>query len=63
MCSATPPKASVRREPDVPWRQIAGFRDVLIHNYIGVDLELVWEAVAGQIPNLKRAVHRLLEAP
>ena len=48
------------REPGVPWRQIAGFRDVLVHNYIGVDLAVVWDTVAGSLPDLKAAVGRLL---
>jgi uncharacterized protein with HEPN domain len=36
--------------PDVPWRQIAGLRDVLVHQYMGVDLSGVWEVANGRIP-------------
>ena len=46
--------------PEIPWRALAGLRDVLIHQYEGVDLEKVWAIVEGDLPGLRKAIAALL---
>ncbi|MCR4406815.1 MAG: DUF86 domain-containing protein [Anaerolineae bacterium] len=48
------------RYPYVPWQDIAGMRDKLIHGYFGVDLEKVWDTVKDDVPVLKAEVAKIL---
>ncbi len=50
----------LRRIPSLPWPSIAAFRHVLVHDYLGIDLERVWEIVQEDVPKLKAAVGDLL---
>lgn len=47
--------------PDIPWRSIAGLRDKVIHGYIGVDYELLWETIDKKIPVVIEGLHRILK--
>ena len=48
------------RHPDIPWTRIVGMRDVLIHQYFGVRLQTVWNAVENRLPELKQHIKSLL---
>lgn len=48
--------------PEVQWRPIAQMRDRLIHGYLGVDYQLVWDVVHEKLPKLKHHVQRLIDS-
>ena len=46
---------------DIDWRGIAAFRNVLVHDYLGVDLKYIWDIVEHDLPELKRIIHFTLD--
>jgi uncharacterized protein with HEPN domain len=55
------PDEWTEKEPEIPWRQIAGFRDVLAHAYFAVNSSVVWAAAVEKAPFIKAACLRLLK--
>jgi uncharacterized protein with HEPN domain len=53
--------AAKEAHPEVDWYKISGFRNVLVHGYLGVDLERVWIIVERDLPSLKRAITSMLK--
>ncbi len=49
------------RHPDIPWKQIIGMRNRLIHAYVGVDLDVLWHTVTDDLPPLIRSLEKILE--
>jgi uncharacterized protein with HEPN domain len=56
------PKTLLAQRPEIPWQDIAGFRDVLIHDYNDIDLDEVWLVVQNDLPHLRAAVEALLQS-
>ena len=47
--------------PEIPWRRIVGLRNIVIHDYLGIDLENIWRIAAENIPENRPLVAKLLE--
>src|SRR3954451_21150651 len=58
-CRALSPELKNAR-PDVPWRQLIAFRNVLVHQYFGLDLELVWTVVSRDLEPVRASLREIL---
>lgn len=47
--------------PEIQWRRIAAFRNVLVHDYLGIDMERVWQITQRDVPQLKQTILTMLD--
>lgn len=50
------PKELIKKYPNISWKKIAGLRDILIHAYFGIDIEIIWDVVQNKLPELKEQI-------
>jgi uncharacterized protein with HEPN domain len=48
--------------PEIDWYRIAAFRNVLVHDYLGIDLDRIWEITQRDVPELKRVILSILNS-
>lgn len=54
------PEEITQRHPEIPWAQMVGLRNLLIHEYFGIDTSIIWAIVSEDLPGLKEKVQNLL---
>jgi uncharacterized protein with HEPN domain len=57
------PKSIRGKYTEIPWEDIVGMRNKVIHNYFGVDLEVIWKTLHEDLPPLQAAIAKILEDP
>ncbi len=50
-----------KKYPQVPWKDMAGMRDKLIHEYFGIDVDVLWKTVTQDIPQLKALIQKVID--
>jgi len=43
----------------IPWKNISGFRNIIVHDYLGLDLEMIWSVVEIELPKLEKALNKM----
>jgi len=56
------PKTLRDKYPDIPWKKMAGMRDKLVHEYFGIDIEIMWKVAKDEIPSLKPSIQNILKS-
>lgn len=51
--------SSKKEHPEIPWKEIIGSRDKMIHHYFGVDLNIVWNIIQNDLPDLKKKLGKI----
>ncbi len=54
------PKSFISNHPEIPWKEMAGLRDILVHHYFGINYKSVWDIIKNKVPKLKDQVEGLL---
>ena len=55
------PESFKKKNRELPWREITGMRDKLIHAYFGMDTETIWKTVKENIPQLKQTIKKMVK--
>lgn len=50
-----------KRHPEVPWKSLAGVRDRIVHNYFGINYEIIWQIVTQELTQLETNLQKILE--
>lgn len=53
------PESFKSKSADIPWKEIAGTRDKIIHHYFGLDLDIIWDIATKDLPELKKAIQEI----
>lgn len=51
-----------KKFPHIPWKNMAGMRDKLIHNYMGVDLDAVWKTIEDIVPSMRKKLDEVVQS-
>jgi len=54
------PATLKKKYPEIPWKEMAGMRDKLIHFYFGIDYKLVWQTIKHRIPQIKPVIRKII---
>lgn len=56
------PKRIRVEHPDIEWKKICGLRDILAHEYFGVDIQILWDIIKNKLPDLQKKIARVLKS-
>ena len=48
------------QHPDVPWRDMAGLRDIIVHQYFGIKLDVIWKVIQKDLPRVEHLIREIL---